>query len=329
MGRPAATSWIDRLARGDDQAVELVFSRYFQKLVRAASRKLSGINTAIRNEEDIVMSAMKSFCLGVREKHYLFESEDDLWGFLFLLVDRKATAERRRNLSQKRGLGVCTKSGNQPEGPDEGQRLFDSVAAEDPTPEAVATMTEEVETFLNICGDNEISSQIIKMKLEGYTVPEIASALGLVPHTIFYHLKRIKRRWQLVKTCQSLTELKTLGGSDEQLAEQLGVSEEEVRFLWSALMELWSQDGASRGEDAALLNSGQGEPTTRLTWAQLRAPAGGSHRLEWLVDRWHTLIEGKWLNTLVARRDAFERAHRTRSRKEQSDSCGNGSGYNE
>jgi hypothetical protein len=43
MSQDEVTQWIDRLAEGDEQAAQVIWERYFDRLVRLARKKLEGL----------------------------------------------------------------------------------------------------------------------------------------------------------------------------------------------------------------------------------------------------------------------------------------------
>lgn len=52
---------IERLRRGDECAMRVVFDLFYGQLVRRAARELDGRPRGARDEEDIAQSAMRSF----------------------------------------------------------------------------------------------------------------------------------------------------------------------------------------------------------------------------------------------------------------------------
>ncbi len=63
---------------------------FFDRLLDVAARKIKHARTADYDEEDIVLSALKSFCLGVRQGRFpQLLDRDDLWRLLFVITSRK------------------------------------------------------------------------------------------------------------------------------------------------------------------------------------------------------------------------------------------------
>ena len=61
--RNTVTLWIDQLKAGDAQAAQRLWETYFQRMVELARRKLEGAKKGAADEEDVALSAFKSFAL--------------------------------------------------------------------------------------------------------------------------------------------------------------------------------------------------------------------------------------------------------------------------
>jgi hypothetical protein len=58
----SVVDWLDRLRNGDPAAAQPLRERYFVRLARG---RLSGLRRGADDEEDVALSAFKSFCLAV------------------------------------------------------------------------------------------------------------------------------------------------------------------------------------------------------------------------------------------------------------------------
>ena len=56
------TPWIQRVKKGDPAAAEALWKRCYPQLVRFARKKLEGMRPGMADEEDVALSALKSFC---------------------------------------------------------------------------------------------------------------------------------------------------------------------------------------------------------------------------------------------------------------------------
>ena len=188
------SQWMLHLAEGDAEAAEKIWNDYFGKLVRLARRKLEGIPSRDSDEEDVAISAMKSFYKGLAQHKFdHVHNRDDLWKLLVTITARKATARRRSYCAQKRGGGQVRGEsvfGHQ----DDARHGLAHVLGTEPTPELAASVAENCRRMLEQLQD-ETLQQIAIWTLEGYRTEEIASKLGCVRRTVERKLERIRESW--------------------------------------------------------------------------------------------------------------------------------------
>jgi RNA polymerase sigma factor (sigma-70 family) len=171
----------------------LIWQRYFQALVALARRKLAPRLRRREDEEDVVQSMYKSFCLRQQRGDFDLENRDDLWKLLVTMTFRKV-----RNLVQRQGRARRDyrreQAGALPAGTEE-EGLLEILASKDPTPEDAAILAEEVEQRL--AGLTEPLRQIALWKLQGYTNEEIAGPklLDCSQRTVERKLERIRHLW--------------------------------------------------------------------------------------------------------------------------------------
>ena len=66
----SVTYWLDGLKAGDDNPIQRLWDRYFQRLVRLAGTRLPGHARRAIDEEDVALSAFQSFCDRVRKGEF-------------------------------------------------------------------------------------------------------------------------------------------------------------------------------------------------------------------------------------------------------------------
>jgi DNA-directed RNA polymerase specialized sigma24 family protein len=173
----SVSRWIARLKNGERSAVPPLLERYFDRLVQLARKRLHGICGLVADEEDVALSAFKSFCLGVEEGRFpQLIDRDHLWRLLAVLTVRKAITLLRRARPNRAELDP--------------EKLF----SEEPPAELVVEMTEQYHLLFASLGENELQS-IAAWKLEGFTNDEIAGRLGCVERTVERKLQRIRLIW--------------------------------------------------------------------------------------------------------------------------------------
>ena len=189
------TQWIAKLHEGDDQAVDVIWQKYFERLVKFARRKLDGVPRRDADEEDIALSAMHSFCRGVSGgKFDRLNDRDDLWKVLVTITARKAYAQMRHNKAQKRGSGLVRGESVFAGDQDERDVGIEQVLGREPTPEFANMVSEQCQQMLG-CLEDQAQHDVALYKLQGYSNEEIAEKLGCVTRTVERKLERIRSIW--------------------------------------------------------------------------------------------------------------------------------------
>lgn len=183
--------WNERLAEGDTEITNILWELYFHRMVRVARKRLRGSSTAARDEEDIALSAFKSFCMGVKAGQYEPSSDSpSLWQLLVRITMNKAVDQIRYANRLKRG-------GGEPTG--EGTNVKEIASAQPPAAMCIAAdeTLERILERLRQSGDSDL--EIIALaSIEGNTTTEISSTLGCSPRTIQRKLKTIQAIWKAV-----------------------------------------------------------------------------------------------------------------------------------
>jgi DNA-directed RNA polymerase specialized sigma24 family protein len=189
------TPWLSLLRKGDSEAAQRVWDRYFARLLGLARKKLGGRRFGIGDEEDVAISALNSFCRNAREGRFpQLADSDGLWRLLIVITARKALHLLRDQGRHKRGGARLPAS--QPDSPD-GQRI-EQLVGNEPTPGFAAQVAEQYEGLLGLLDDEQRTIAIAK--LEGLTNPEIAKRMNRA-------LRTIERKLQLIRAIWEQTEL--------------------------------------------------------------------------------------------------------------------------
>jgi DNA-directed RNA polymerase specialized sigma24 family protein len=186
--------WVSQLKDGDPQAAQELWNTYFLRMVRVARSKLQGAPGRMADEEDVALSAFKSFCRGAQDGRFTqLQEREDPWPLLLALTNHKAIDLVRYERRVRRG------------GP--GQHHAPSVAPEEapianiglsqlvdkvPDPQATLQFAEECQDILDRLSDT-ILRAIALWKIEGFTTEEIASKLDCTTRTIERKLQLIRR----------------------------------------------------------------------------------------------------------------------------------------
>jgi DNA-directed RNA polymerase specialized sigma24 family protein len=188
----SVTRWLSQLQAGDPAAARPLWERYFRRLVGLARQRLHGASRRAIDEEDVALSAFKSFFRGAaRGRFPNLADRDSLWRLLVVITCRKASHLRRDEGRQNGGAGPFTTDTPNTSG---GGSVLDRVLSREPTPEFAAQVTEERERLLRRLDDDLRSVALLRM--EGYTVNEVAARVGCVPRTVKRKLKLIREIWE-------------------------------------------------------------------------------------------------------------------------------------
>jgi len=206
----SVTRWIDQLKTGDALAAQRLWEVYFQRMVGLARRKLEGAARVVADEEDVALSAFKSFCLGAQEGRFtqLLDSEN-LWPLLMAITANKSVDLIRGQNRQKRGgtgrpdntQEAPSTSGEEPGGQRNAKPQpvsLSELISREPTPEFAAELSDQLHSLLlrlDATGDPDLK-QIALLKLEGYKTNEIASKIGCVGRSVERKTQLIARIWE-------------------------------------------------------------------------------------------------------------------------------------
>lgn len=196
----SVTLWINQLRDGDSLAAQRLWETYFQRMVELARRKLVGASPAAADEEDVALSAFKSFCMGAREGRFpQVLDRDNLWPMLMAITLHKSVDLIREANRLKRGGVARGGAADGEKAPH--QRLAESlseVLSREPTPEFAAELADNLQRLLerlNATGDASLS-QIALLRMQGYSAAEVGERLDCSPRSIQRKLVVIARMWQ-------------------------------------------------------------------------------------------------------------------------------------
>ena len=190
---PSFADLMARLRAGEPDAAREVFERFADRLIALAHRHLDRLVRAKTDAEDVMLSALKSFLLRAAAGRFELSGWDGLWGLLVCITLRKCGREVRHFHRPCRD--VRRETGLPPAG---GQAEADwNLLCGEPTPQEAAVLAETLEQFLAGLGERE--RPIVRLRLEGYTVPEISARAGLTEYTVRGVLKKVRKHLQRLR----------------------------------------------------------------------------------------------------------------------------------
>ena len=169
-------SLIDRARQGDQQAWQVLFDDCYPKIVRVIHRRISRPLRNIYDSTDIANEVMKS--LAAKFDQIDFSSISGLRAYLIHAAECKVVDGYRREHAIKRDV---LRTQSLMPGGDQGS--FE-IPDNGPTPSQIAVAGESEANLLRERGEDERS--VIKMKVSGYSNPEVSKATG-------WHLRKVER----------------------------------------------------------------------------------------------------------------------------------------
>jgi DNA-directed RNA polymerase specialized sigma24 family protein len=174
---------------GNDAAVQSLHRWVYDTLLAVARGKLNGRAPGWADEEDVALSAFRSFCQRAADGQFpALKERQEVRRLLITITSRKANAllrhhnRKRRRPKTSEDFGQGTRGG------------LEDLPGKDQPPELAVVIAEECQRLLDQL--DEPLQQIAIMKMEGYTDGEIAEKLGVVTRTVERKMARIRAKWE-------------------------------------------------------------------------------------------------------------------------------------
>jgi RNA polymerase sigma factor (sigma-70 family) len=198
MGREGSVTRLIEFLRSHDPAerdlaARLIWQRYFRDLLELARNNLNKRVRRREDEEDVLQSMYKSFCLRQQRGEFDLASRDALWKLLVTITLRKARNAAKKQMREKRDVGREQTIENRDEG-ESGQWALEQMDSSGPSPAEAALLNEALERRLQALDDQELR-QIALWRLEGYTNLEIAERRKCTERSIERRMERIRNKW--------------------------------------------------------------------------------------------------------------------------------------
>jgi RNA polymerase sigma factor (sigma-70 family) len=185
----SVTLWIDQLKQGDAEAAERLWHTYYRRLVGFARKKLQDAPRSVSDEEDVVQSAFKSFCLRAQNNQFPdLRDRDNLWPLLVIVTARKAANQRLHARRAKRGGGRVK---NDSAFDEEQAADFAQAISTEPSPDEAAQFLIELDKIMDRLDDPK-QRVILLWKLEERTNAEIARLLDCSVSAVERKLRLIR-----------------------------------------------------------------------------------------------------------------------------------------
>jgi RNA polymerase sigma-70 factor (ECF subfamily) len=173
---------VQRLHDGDPQAANLLFERYARRLARAAEQHLAQKLAGRLDGEDVVQSVFRTFFRRHAAGEFRLDSTAQLWRLLLQMTLRKARFQARFHLAARRDASAEA---------NDDFTLAQAVAHE-PGPAEAAALVDQIDALLR--GLPELHVRILEMRLQGWTVVEVARQMGVCRQTVYRVLDLLGER---------------------------------------------------------------------------------------------------------------------------------------
>jgi DNA-directed RNA polymerase specialized sigma24 family protein len=183
--------WIRAVEEGDEQAVMSLWEYCFPRLLKYSHGKLPQRFRQVLDEEDVALSAFKSFCVRAGDGSLGdIHGRDELWKLLYCISARKAQGYVRHLSRQKRGGG---QAGQMPTSVEERQQLA-GITDGQLTPDMKALFADQCQHLFDLLDDDMLET-IALLRMEGYSVAEIATKIDCAKRSVERRLKMIRLIW--------------------------------------------------------------------------------------------------------------------------------------
>lgn len=175
------TVWLAGLEAGDSCAVQRLWEDYFFRLVGLARKILQDVPRQVADEEDVALSAFKSFCHRAAQGQFpRLEDRDDLWKLLMTITVRKALRVRRKSRREADNAAV--------------EQFREQIANREPSPAFAALVKDEFQRLIDMLHHENLQETAV-LKMQGYTNREIADHFGRSVSYVERKLQLIRRVW--------------------------------------------------------------------------------------------------------------------------------------
>jgi RNA polymerase sigma factor (sigma-70 family) len=190
LSKQLLVRWRDQ---GDQEAANQLFHRYSERLIRLVRVRISDKLARRVDPEDVVQSVFNSFFAGARDERYVLERSGDLWRLLVAIALHKLQRQVEHHSAEKRALA----SEDSLESAGGLHGLAAEILADEPTPSQTVALAEEIEQLTR--GMDKLPREIFELRLQGYTLNEIADMKRRSVRTVRRILDEIKRKLERIR----------------------------------------------------------------------------------------------------------------------------------
>lgn len=166
---PSDGSLVRAFRQGDQAAATALFERYATRVRELAGNRCTGTYSARFDADDIVQSVFKALFNGIQRSTYQVPADGQLWGLVLVLALNKIRTQVDHHRAAKRNVHRTQQAEGLPQPPQD----------EDAAADFLRVVLDDVMTGLP-----ESNRAIIRLRMEGYEVKEIADRTGRSRRTV-------------------------------------------------------------------------------------------------------------------------------------------------
>lgn len=190
----SVTEWISQLRDGHSSACDKLWPFYLKRLTAIICRKLETSRKGVSDEEDVLIETCEVCFRKIREGNYPnIASRHDLWRLLTKIATRKSIDQIRRS---KKGVDRLTQESLQSIQADGSSFEFNQIEnfpGGEPTPEFAAMVADESRYRLSQVPEKMVD--VVKLRMQGFTLNEIAEQTGISLPTVQRYLSFVREVW--------------------------------------------------------------------------------------------------------------------------------------
>ena len=187
---------------GNHDAAAQIFRRYQIRLISLVRARLSRKLARRVDAEDILLSAYRSFFVGVRERSLIPTDSDDLWPLLTTIALRKLARHARYHSAECRSIKEESQKDS---------HFLETLVSHDPPVEHVAILADEIERLMSRL--DATAREVLVRALQGSDVNSIAVDLQRNERTVRRAFEKIRLLLPSVRidsTISSISPLKPM-----------------------------------------------------------------------------------------------------------------------
>jgi RNA polymerase sigma-70 factor (ECF subfamily) len=179
---------VARWRQGDQQAAAELFHRYASRLIALARSRLPAQLSPRVDAEDVVQSVYRSFFAATSAGQYDVDQGSDLWRLLVAITLHKLHHQIRHHGTGKRAAVRDRGFGSE----DSFFGLQGPVPTQEPSPLEALALADELEQVMRRL--KPLDRRILELRLQGYTIEEVAAATERSERRVYRILEQIKQQ---------------------------------------------------------------------------------------------------------------------------------------